>query len=123
MGEYILNRTNSREFRDPVFHGWYVTGSWILTGETRPYDRNVGYARRVIPKGRWGAPELVARYSEMDLDDNGIEGGRFKKTMLGLNWWATTRWKFGASWGHTWLDRFGERGESDTVLTRIQWIY
>jgi len=123
LGEYILNRTNSREFRDPVFHGWYVTGSWILTGETRPYDRNVGYARRVIPKGRWGAPELVARYSEMDLDDNGIEGGRFKKTMLGLNWWATTRWKFGATWGHTWLDRFGERGESDTVLTRIQWIY
>lgn len=123
LGEYIHAKVYSREFHEPEFNGWYLTGSWVLTGETRPYDRNVGYARRVIPKGRWGAPELVARYSEMDLDDNGIEGGRFKKTMVGLNWWATTHWKFSVNWGHTWLYRFGERGENDSVLTRIQWVY
>lgn len=62
-------------------------------------------------------------YSEVDLDDNGIDGGRFTKTMLGLNWWATAHWKFGTSWGHTWLDRFDERGEFDTILTRVQWVY
>ncbi|MXO59101.1 hypothetical protein GRI89_06050 [Altererythrobacter salegens] len=122
LGEYILAKVHSPFYGDPKFTGWYITGSWVLTGETRPYDRNVGYARRVIPKGRWGAPELVARYSQVDLDDNGINGGSFKKTMLGLNWWATTRWKFGVTWGHTWLDRDGLTGESDTILTRIQWV-
>ncbi len=105
------------------FSGWYVTGSWILTGETRPYDRNVGYARRVIPTGYWGAPELVARISHVDLDDRNVTGGQYDRLSLGLNWWATMRWKFGVSWGHTWLDRFGSRGESDTLLTRIQWVY
>jgi phosphate-selective porin OprO/OprP len=37
------------------FHGFYITGSWILTGEHRPYDSTVGYARRVIPLHKYGA--------------------------------------------------------------------
>lgn len=129
LGEYVTAQVHRPGARDPKFQGWYLTGSWILTGETRPYDRNVAYARRVIPKGRWGAPELAARFSHVDLDDEGIDGGSFDKTMLGLNWWATTRWKFGVSWGHTWLKRSplvggaDVKGESDVFLTRLQWIY
>jgi len=123
LGEYIVAKVDSPAHGDPTFQGFYVTGSWILTGETRPYDRNVGYARRVIPEGRWGAPELVWRYSRVDLDDQDLYGGSFDRVMVGLNWWATTRWKFGASYGHTWLDRAGLNGESDSFLTRIQWIY
>lgn len=123
LGEYITAKVDSSLHDDPTFSGWYVTGSWVLTGETRPYDRNVGYARRVIPTGRWGAPELVVRYSSVDLDDNDITGGSYDRVSLGLAWWATTRWKFGVSYGHTWLDRAGVSGESDSILTRIQWIY
>ena len=123
LGEVIKADVNSPSLGNPSFAGYYVTGSWVLTGETRPYDRNVGYARRVIPKGYWGAPELVARFSHVDLDNRSVAGGSYDRTSLGLNWWATTRWKFGVSWGHTWLSRFGVRGESDTVLTRIQWVY
>lgn len=123
LGEYVTAKVDSPLHDDPTFSGWYVTGSWVLTGETRPYDRNVGYARRVIPTGRWGAPELVVRYSSVDLDDNDITGGSYDRVSLGLAWWATTRWKFGVSYGHTWLDRAGVSGESDSILTRIQWIY
>lgn len=123
LAEYVAASVNSPSLDNPGFGGFYVTGSWILTGETRPYDRNVGYARRVIPVGFWGSPELVGRFSHVDLDDGPVSGGRYDRISLGLNWWATTRWKFGVSWGHTWLDRFGETGQSDTVLTRIQWVY
>ena len=107
----------------PSFSGYYVTGSWVLTGETRPYDRTVGYARRVMPTGRWGAPELVARFSHVDLNDGAVQGGSFDKTYFGINWWATRRWKFGAGWGRTWLDRFGNTGVTNSALTRLQWIY
>ncbi|MCW5558706.1 MAG: hypothetical protein KIT22_12870 [Verrucomicrobiae bacterium] len=107
----------------PEFSGYYLTASWILTGETRPYDRTVGYARRVMPKSRWGAPELVVRFSHIDLDDGRVQGGAFDKTYLGVNWWATRRWKLGFGWGHTWLDRFGTTGNTDSFLARIQWIY
>ena len=95
----------------------------MVAGETRPYDRTVGYARRVIPTRRWGAPELVARYSHLDLDDGIVQGGTFNKTYFGLNWWATRRWKMGVGWGRTWLDRFGTTGVTDSYLLRFQWIY
>lgn len=123
LAEYNRAWVDSSASGDPTFSGYYLTGSWILTGETRPYDRTVGYARRVMPKGRWGAPELVARFSHEDLNDGTVQGGKFDKTYLGLNWWATRRWKLGVGWGHTWLDRFGTTGVTDSFQTRIQWIY
>lgn len=123
LTEYNRAWVNSSASNDPSFSGYYITGSWILTGETRPYDRTVGYARRVMPKGRWGAPELVARFSHEDLDDGTVQGGSFDKTYLGINWWATRSWKLGFGWGHTWLDRFATTGVTESYHTRIQWIY
>ena len=115
--------TDSPENGDPHFGGYYVTASWVVTGETRPYDRTVGYARRVMPTGHWGAPEIVARYSNVDLDDGAIQGGKFDKIYLGVNWWATRRWKLGAGWGRTWLERFGDKGVTDSFLARTQWVF
>ncbi len=123
QGEWIRADVDGPTVGNPEFGGWYLTGSWVLTGDHRPYDRNVGYARRVVPKGRWGAPELVVRHSDVDLTSTQVDGGRFQRTDLGLNWWATRRWKAGIAWGHVWLDRGGVTGQTDTLLTRIQWIY
>jgi len=123
LAEYNRAWVSSAASGNPQFYGYYITGSWILTGETRPYDRTVGYARRVMPAGRWGAPELVARFSNVNLDDGAVQGGKFNKTYLGINWWATRRWKVGFGWGHTWLDRFGTTGVTDSFQTRIQWSY
>ena len=123
LAEYNRAWVDSPEAGNPEFYGYYITGSWVLTGETRPYDRTVGYARRVMPQGRWGAPELVARFSHEDLDDGVVQGGSFDKTYLGINWWATRRWKTGCGWGRTWLDRSDMTGVTDSLMVRLQWIY
>ena len=123
FGEYTHAWVSAPGAGNPRFDGYYIAGSWVLTGEARPYDRTVGYARRVMPRGRWGAPELVARFSHVDLDDGVVRGGSFDKTYLGINWWATRRWKFGVGWGRTWLDRFDGTGVTDSVHTRFQWVY
>jgi phosphate-selective porin OprO/OprP len=123
QGEWVEAQVDSPQLGNPRFDGWYLTGNWVLTGDHRPYDRNVGYARRVMPSGRFGAPELVVRYADVDLRDSRVDGGRFRRTDVGLNWWATGRWKAGIVWGHVWLDKGGATGETDTLLTRIQWIY
>jgi phosphate-selective porin OprO/OprP len=123
LAEYNRAWVSSRATGDPIFSGYYVTASWVLTGENRPYDRTVGYARRVMPERRWGAPELVVRYSLLDLDDAAVSGGSFDKTYLGINWWATRRWKAGFGWGRTWLDRFGDTGRTDAYHSRLQWVF
>lgn len=123
LAEYNHASVDSTVSGDPSFSGYYLTGSWVLTGESRPYDRTVGFTRRIMPKGKWGAFELVTRFSHVDLSDGLVQGGSFDKTSLGLNWWATRRWKFGFSWGRTWLDRSGKTGVTDAYLSRFQWIY
>ena len=66
---------------------------------------------------------IVPRASRVDLDDGAVQGGRFVKSYLGANWWATTRLKFGGGWGRTWLEDAGTRGVTDALLLRAQWVY
>ena len=123
LAEYNRAWVDSPDTGDPQFFGYYLTASWVLTGETRPYDRTVGFARRVLPQGSAGAPELVFRFSHVDLDDQEVSGGSFDKTYLGINWWATRRAKIGFGWGHTILDRFATTGHTDSFQTRLQFIF
>lgn len=123
LAEYNQAWLTAAAAGDPTFNGFYVTGNWVLTGETRKYDRAVGYARRVMPTKRWGAPELIVRYAREDLDDGVVQGGTFDIVELGLNWWATRRWKAGLHYEHVWLDRFGTTGHSDIMQTRLQFVY
>lgn len=123
IGEYVRAKVDAPAVGDPTFSGGYLGASWFVTGGNRPYDPTVGYARRVAASRGDGELELVARVSFVDLDDGAVRGGRFRKSYLGANWWATNRWKFGAGWGRTWLDENGTRGVTDALLMRAQWVY
>lgn len=122
LGEYVGAFVDAPAVGSPFFQGFYVIGSWVLTGENRPYDRARGLARRIAPQGRWGAPELIARYAAVDLDGGRVRGGSYDRIEIGANWWATTRWKLGLIGGRTWLRRDGTRGTTDSLLLRIQWV-
>jgi phosphate-selective porin OprO/OprP len=123
MGEYVRSWVRSPETGYPSFSGWYLLASWVLTGEHRPYDKKVGYARRIIPTHRWGAPELVARFSKLDLDDRAVSGGVLDKWFFGADWWATHHFKLGVGYGLAYLDRFGTRGRTDIWTFRLQAVY
>jgi len=121
--EYDEAHVDAPESGDPQFRGYYVTGSWVVTGESRPYDRKVGYARRVMPKGRWGAVELIARYGLVDTTDKRIEGGVLTKWFAGVNWWANRRARITAGYGRAALERLGTTGHTNQYFTRVQWVY
>lgn len=123
LAEYVKAEVSSVRADDPQFRGYYATASWFLTGEHRPYDRKVGYARRPLPEGRWGAVELVARYGLVDLVDKGIDGGYMTQWFTTVNWWATRRWRFTVGYGLSTLEKEGIRGKMSQVLARVQWIY
>ncbi len=122
-GIWEISSVSSQATGDPHFQGYYLTAGWVVTGEHRPYDRKAGYARRVLPQGRWGAWEIVGRFGHVDLDDKGAHGGTMDGWWAGVNWWATRRWKASIGYGDIDLDRLGLQGNTKTLLTRIQWIY
>jgi phosphate-selective porin OprO/OprP len=123
LTEYVKAWVESPLRGNPGFGGFYVTGSYVLTGEIRPYDKKVGYARRIIPKPRWGAVELVGRYGYVDIDTPLVSGGEIAKIYAGVNWWASRQWKIGMGYGQADLDRFNTSGRTHMLITRVQWIY
>ena len=92
QGEYTGTNVQRRGAADLTLGGWYVQAGYFLTGENRNYDWKSGKYRRVIPNtnvgdGGIGAWEIAARYSEMDLSSQDIQGGEERNVTLGVNWW------------------------------------
>ena len=123
LTEYVRSQVNATQIANPSFYGFYITGSWFVTGDHRPYDRNVGFARRPIPRHRWGAVELAARYSRLDLDNKSVHGGVMDKGLLDVNWFMNRRMKLGVSGGFANLDRAGLNGFTEILQTRMQFVF
>ena len=123
LGERFDAWVDAPENGDPHFSGIYLLGSWFVTGESRPYIRSGGYAGGVRPKRRFGAVEVTARSSHLDITDGPIDGGMLDKWHYGVSLWASTQWKIGMSYGDADLDRAGLRGNTRMLLTRMQWLY
>ncbi|WP_031373218.1 OprO/OprP family phosphate-selective porin [Lysobacter antibioticus] len=104
--------------RDFTAHGYYVTGSWVLTGESRPYSNN--NVANIKPTHGYGAVELLARYGELDLDDGGIAGGRQRDLTLGVNWYLTTHFKFQANYVRMSADKGVLSADPDVLELRAQ---
>ncbi len=141
-GEYFKYRIDRRNVTNapifasnPDFSGWYVTGVWVLTGESRPY--NAGEARFDGPRpnynfnpaaGTWGALEVAARYSDLNLNyhDCGagvatpatpgancfdaVRGGEQKISTIGLNWYLNPTIRMMFDYQHVDVSRFNAAG-------------
>ena len=127
QGEYLHSWVRENNGHVPEFHGAYVTASWFLTGESRPYDRSDGTFGRVIPRhdfafreGGWGAWELAARLSHIDLVSGDVHGGRTSIFMAGVNWYlhSHVKWRFDYGFGH--VDGRNPEGNFNIFETRVE---
>jgi phosphate-selective porin OprO and OprP len=94
------------------FDGGYAEASWMLTGETHPYNPATAAYGAIKPLRpfaldgySWGAWELAGRVSTMDLNDQlasaaGIAGGRQTIYTAGLNWYVNGNVRFMLNYLH-----------------------
>ena len=108
----------------------YVQAMYFLTGEHRPYGKTATHGSgaaptRVIPYRNYfwvpgqgcgnpfscGAWQVGARYSWIDLSNNGINGGTLHEVTLGLNWFLNPNIKF--QWNYDFGHRLAEGATSN----------
>jgi phosphate-selective porin OprO/OprP len=114
---------------------WQVQASWFLTGEEesfRGFKPNNVFS---LADNTWGAFELVARYQEIDPDDDAFVGGAasFADPVnaareataygVGLNWYLNENLKWVLNYDHTSFDGGApggaDREDEDVFLTRF----
>ena len=133
------------------FSGWYAQGTWILTGEERLYNPATGaFAPPRVTEpfnfhnGTWGAFELAARYSDLNLNDhvndpsnvvvanaagapagthtydfyNTVRGGDQRVATLGLNWFPNNAVRFAFNYELIQNTKL-QSGSSPTPLTGV----
>ncbi|MCE9607770.1 MAG: hypothetical protein K8U03_23015 [Planctomycetia bacterium] len=137
------------------YHGAYAQVAYRLTGEHRVFDKKTATLGKIIPysdffsltKGQrgihgWGAWEIAARWSYVDLNNpsklngtylpapqsgsttaasNGNGAGLLQDSTVGLTWFLNTYTKVQFNWIHAMLDN-QVRGNSaaDLFVTRLQ---
>lgn len=138
QGEYIQSKQEllvnglPATRTDLTNSAWQLTGSWVLTGEDAGYRGVVKPSSPFNSSGEgWGAFELVARYGELDIDDDAfplyanLSTAASKATAwgVGLNWYLNSNLKLVFNHTHTKFDGGavgGDREDEDTFFSRIQ---
>jgi phosphate-selective porin OprO/OprP len=103
QGEFLTIDASRRTARDFAAEGAYLYGSWVVTGETRPYKS--GAFGNVKPRNDYGAVEVGLRYSTLDLNDGIIAGGKQHDWTLGVNWYLGQHFKLQANYIRAFSDR------------------
>ncbi len=122
--EYLWHNVGAADYGDPLFNGFFISGSWILTREMRGYNKRNGTigpvpVSRSVYQGGPGAWEITARYSHSNFTDGLVQGGEMDIISLGLNWWLTPAFGINLNYRHIFLDRGDALGRSSGIMGRV----
>ena len=123
-GEYGWQSFEAPISGDPVFHGGNISAAWLITGETRGYNKVSGYfnavsPRRTVFEGGPGAWEASLNFSYIDLDDGTLRGGKMWRVTPAILWHLMDYMRIQAEYGYGRLDRFDLKGNTQFVQIRL----
>ena len=114
---------------------WQLQAAFFLTGEEQSFRGYKPNSVLSFENGTWGGWELVARYSELEIDDAAFAGGadsfadplvsaRKASTIgVGLNWYWNQNLKWVLNYEVTSFEGGGadggDRDDEEAILTRI----
>lgn len=125
--EFLGNKISSDTDGDSNPFGYNISGSWVATGEMRPYRKRSGIfdpvpVSKPIGYKAWGALEVSVRYSLLKMNQANLTGGDMRTFSVGANWWLNQKVQFSANQRFITLDRFDTKGKSSGLNFRLMLI-
>ena len=123
QAEYVyIDVSGTGSAPSPAFSSFYGQVSWFVTGESKVYSAKNATFGRVEPKRPWGkggpgAWELALRYSDININDPGINGGELEGLTGGVNWYLSSFSRVMVNYLRT--DKM-DVGSSETLMVRFQ---
>lgn len=87
QGQYINRANDAPTLGDPNFSGGSIQAAFVLTGERQRFGIASGTFGSVRPRSKFGALEIAARVSTLDLNSGLVAGGEETNYTVGLNWY------------------------------------
>lgn len=127
QAELLQSFVTDVERSQGIFWGAYLFASWFLTGEHRPYDPSSGLFDRARPHTDfrfhgpgWGAFEVAARVSYLDLTSGRVRGGKMLNGTAGLNWYLNPEVRLLFNYIVTHVTDGGQHGTGNIFQGRIE---
>jgi len=92
QGEWATIDYKNDAATDESVDTYYVQASYLLTGESKPYDIKKGVFKSPKPNGQMGAWELKARYDV--IEGEGKPSDEITNWIAGLNWYVNPNTRF-----------------------------
>ena len=141
LGEYVISdqalsggTVTKKTPVDLQNTAWEVSGGWVLTGEDASYNGVTPRSPFNLHAGQWGAFQAVARFAELDVDNDAFKDGfatagsarTADAWSVGLNWYLNKNIRINTSYSRTTFSDYHGASTSVTkypenvLFTRIQ---
>ena len=139
MGEWVSSAQELQVGTNAATHttlentAWQLTAGWVLTGEDNSYRGVARPGRPFALDGEgWGAFELVARYGELEVDEDAFplyadpntSARRARAWGLGINWYLTGNLKLVLNYTDADFDGGAplgaDRTDEEAIFSRLQ---
>ncbi|MCA8997995.1 MAG: hypothetical protein KDA80_13445 [Planctomycetaceae bacterium] len=126
QSEWMVATVDRIAAADTTFWGAYAQVAYCLTGEYHPYNKKSGVYTRIVPDHPlqrccgFGAWEIAARWSMIDLVDQDVRGNELQDLTLGLNWYLHKNMKFQFNYIHPILTADNGTSSADLFALRGQ---
>ncbi|NJO14417.1 MAG: hypothetical protein HC877_01320 [Thioploca sp.] len=118
--EYMLADINAESSANVNYTGYYLQGSYFLTGESRSYDQ--GEFGKIKPRAQSGAWELTTRYSVLDTQDND-SGVKATNVTVGMNYYVNQQVRLMMNYINTKLTKAVSSDTGNAFSFRLQYDF
>jgi phosphate-selective porin OprO and OprP len=134
LAEYALSDQSVSRSAAPITKAnirntaWQIAGGWVLTGEDASFSGVTPRRPFDLSAGHWGAFQLVARYAELNIDDDAFplfanpasSASKAEAWAVGLNWYLNRNVRVNTSYSRTTFTGGGGAGASAPALITRQ---